>query len=174
MPLSWFYRILVFLIWYIHMIAQVLLESRPWDQPTPDTVRCVLDPVTGSFRLFSSPKVADLVQFGAIPDGKRNDVCSKVHEVDCIQSVLWAIERTPFTYTLVRIASAPHLLSSRTDGDGVDVIQRPTVIRQVTNAPSRHIYRQPSRPPGHARLRSGPQVYSGGRSRRIPSMTLGR
>ena len=37
-----------------------------------------------SFRLFSSSKVADLVQLGAIPDGKRDDVCSKVQEIDYV------------------------------------------------------------------------------------------
>ena len=35
-----------------------------------------------SFQLLSSPEVTDLVQLGAIPDGKRDDICSKVHEIN--------------------------------------------------------------------------------------------
>lgn len=100
------------------MIVQVSFESRLWDWPIP-AYGSLCDRSCNGLVL---PKVADLVQLGTVPDGKRDYVCSKVQEIDCIQSVLWTIEHTSFTYTLVRIASALHPLSGRTDGYGDDII----------------------------------------------------
>jgi len=75
------------------------------------------------------------------------------------ESALWANEHSPFTYTLVRTASALHPLSSRTDGGGVNVIHRSDIMQKMGNTPSQRICQQLLRLPGHAQSHPGPRVY---------------
>ena len=143
---------IVYLTWYIHTIVQVLFGFRVWNRPT-------------LIYSYNSLHRRCLILFNSVPFHMESAMTSapRFTKSTRLESVLWAIDYSPFTYILVRTAAALHPLSSRTDGNRVNVIQELAVMQRMGNTPSQHIFQQPLQLLGYARSRPGPRVSWGDR-----------